>query len=288
MLKISVIVPIYNAEPYLSRCLESILNQTLSDIEIICVNDGSDDNSAKILEEYSKKDERIFVITQENGGMSAARNTGVDCAKGEFIGFVDADDFIEKDFYLKLYNAAKSNSAEVSCGCIVRENDKKQKKLVEYKKGQIFEGIKEKFNAAKVPQYCFIWNKIYLRETLIRENIRFIDGIYYEDMAYTPEVMIKINRLVVVPNVYYHYCKHPNSAIKKDTDKVRADKLSVQKKLVELCDEYGLALSEKNALQCKQDYKILGIKILKIYKYRATKKYYLFGLIPFLTVREYV
>ena len=121
MAKISVVVPVYNVEAYLERCLDSLINQTLSDIEIICVNDGSTDSSPEKLEEFAKKDSRIKIINQENGGLSAARNTGIEAATGEYIGFVDSDDYVDLDFYEKLYNAATSHNADISCTSIIRK-----------------------------------------------------------------------------------------------------------------------------------------------------------------------
>ena len=98
MNKVSIIVPVYNIEKYLAKCLDSLINQTLEDIEIICVNDGSTDNSAEILNEYAQKDCRIKIINQDNAGLSAARNTGINAANGEYIGYVDSDDWIDLNF----------------------------------------------------------------------------------------------------------------------------------------------------------------------------------------------
>ncbi len=118
MPKISVIIPIYNVEQYLKECLESVINQTLKDIEIICINDGSTDSSPKILAEYAKRDNRIIIINQENSGVSRARNKGLDVASGEYVSFIDPDDYINTDFYNGLYNAAKINDADLCfCNC---------------------------------------------------------------------------------------------------------------------------------------------------------------------------
>ena len=111
--QISVIVPIYNVEKYLAKCIDSIINQTLTNIEIILVNDGSTDNSRKIIDKYDKKDSRIKVIHKKNGGQGSARNAGLDIAKGEYIGFVDSDDWIDSNMYENLYNAAISNNADI-------------------------------------------------------------------------------------------------------------------------------------------------------------------------------
>ncbi|MES9697320.1 glycosyltransferase [Bacillus sp. JJ927] len=103
----SVIIPVYNAEKYITQCIESLLNQTLRECEFIFINDGSTDNSEKIIEDYKKINDRITLINQENQGVSIARNRGLDVSTGEYVGFVDADDYIEKDMYEMLYNAAK-------------------------------------------------------------------------------------------------------------------------------------------------------------------------------------
>ena len=115
-MEISVIVPVYNTEKFLRRCLDSLINQTFKDLEIICVNDGSADGSGDILKEYSG----IRVINQENRGLSGARNTGIQAARGRFIGFVDSDDWVDLDFFEKLYEAAVKNNADIACASIVR------------------------------------------------------------------------------------------------------------------------------------------------------------------------
>ena len=124
-IKVSVIVPVYNTFRYLEQCLNSILNQTLKEFEVICVNDGSTDDSAKILEKYSQKDKRIVVINQENAGASAARNAGLDCAKGRYIAFVDSDDYIKKNFLEVLYTTAVNTEADITACDIIYEKDGK-------------------------------------------------------------------------------------------------------------------------------------------------------------------
>ena len=117
MAKVSVIIPVYNTEKYLRRCLDSVCNQTLRDIEIICINDCSTDNSLSILEEYAGNDNRIKLIDfKENKGAAVARNTGIDMAEGKYIGFVDSDDFVDLDFYEKLYTKAVETGADISKG----------------------------------------------------------------------------------------------------------------------------------------------------------------------------
>ena len=289
MQKVSVIISVYNVEKYLARCLDSVINQTLKDIEIICVNDGSTDNSAQILEEYAQKDERIKVITQVNSGLSEARNTGMSASTGEFIAFLDSDDFVDLDFYEALYNSAVKNNCEIACGNIIRENDKKKRKpFVDYDKEHVVSSVKDKYEVTKVPDHCYVWNKIYKRESLINSGVTFIRGITYEDMPFTADVLEKLGNLVCVPKVFYHYWINDESIVKTPTDKNRADKLFVKKYLIEKCRKYNLKLREKDNLICKREYYFLGIKVLKVYEYRATKIYSLFGILPILTMREYV
>ena len=122
--KISVIVPIYNSEKFLNKCLDSIVNQTLREIEIILINDGSVDSSYQICERYAEYDKRIILINQENKGVSSARNAGIEKASGEYLGFVDSDDYIEAEMYSKLYNSAKRYDADlVNCDAIRNKND---------------------------------------------------------------------------------------------------------------------------------------------------------------------
>ena len=120
MSKVSVIVPVYNTEKYLEKCLNSLINQTLHDIEVICVNDGSTDNSLNILNQYAQKDNRIKIINQENKMQGAARNAGTQIAAGEYIGFVDSDDWIDLDYFEKLYNAATKYNLDIALATNVR------------------------------------------------------------------------------------------------------------------------------------------------------------------------
>lgn len=163
MPKISVIVPIYNSEKFLKRCVESILAQTFNDIEVILVNDGSTDNSPSICEDYAKKDKRIVVINKPNGGLSSARNAGLDIAAGEYIGYVDSDDYIAPEMYGKLLAACESESADVAeCGLyVVNEND--DVILQSYFTKKLLSGSYDCCVdwLTSSNQYATAWNKIY-------------------------------------------------------------------------------------------------------------------------------
>lgn len=120
MTKLSIIVPVYNVEKYLPKCLESLIKQTLKDIEIICVNDGSMDNSLAILKEFASKDSRIKIIDNQHQGVAKTRNTGIEQSTGEYIGFVDSDDYIDIDFFEKLYNSATKSNSDIAIASILK------------------------------------------------------------------------------------------------------------------------------------------------------------------------
>ena len=141
---ISVVVPIYNTSIYLSKCLESLINQTYKDIEIICINDGSTDNSLEILNKFQKKDNRIKIITQENQGLSAARNKGIVEANGEYISFIDSDDWVDLDFFEKLITALEKEHADIAAGSIIRARKTFSKPRIKYEKEIIAQTFEEK------------------------------------------------------------------------------------------------------------------------------------------------
>lgn len=211
MPKVSVIIPIYNTEKYLRKCLDSVCNQTLSDIEIICVNDCSTDNSLEILEEYASKDNRIKLIDfKENKGAAVARNAGIDEAKGEYIGFVDSDDYIDSDFYEKLYNEAKLSDADVVRGNIlVTDNNQKR---------YDFEDLFDEIQKTKVRFNGLFTCAIYKSDFVKSNNILFLENYSYgEDRLFPFKAVILSNKFSTVRNTYYNYFRHSQSASASET-----------------------------------------------------------------------
>ena len=143
-MEVSVIIPVYNSKNYLNKCIESLINQTFNDIEFIFVNDGSTDNSLSILEQYSKKDSRIKIINQKNQGISQARNRGMKEAKGRYIGFIDSDDWVDLDFYQKLYSSIIETNADIAVSSIIRIGKNYQKYRVKYDRTETFESLEDK------------------------------------------------------------------------------------------------------------------------------------------------
>lgn len=208
MKKVSIIVPVYNVEKYLEECLDSLIGQTLQDIEIILIDDGSKDTSGSICDKYSEKDNRIKVIHQQNCGQSAARNVGLNIAEGEYILFVDSDDYIQLDACEMLYKEAKRHNSDIVNGDILNESDKIinsdfRSLNCDYKAVSISEFLKEKINTETydiVPWIYFV-----RREFLINSNIRFLEGCFYEDQLWTLQLLSLSGKAVKIRFPYYYY-----------------------------------------------------------------------------------
>ena len=214
MAKVSIIVAIYNQEKYLGRCVDSLVNQTLQDIEIILVNDGSTDSSLQIALEYAKKDSRVIVLSQENAKQGAARNRGLEIAQGEFVTYVDSDDWIELDYCELLYNAAVKSNANIAAATTIRNYKNKSKYHLKLEKELVFNGVNSIIEAL---QDNFITHgKLYRFEPI--KQLRFQENVFYEDGPYTLKAFNLEQSLVTVPDAIYHYYSNPSSTIKQKLD----------------------------------------------------------------------
>ena len=205
--KVSIIVPVYNVEKFLQKCLDSIVEQTLKEIEIICINDGSPDNSLEILNEYASKDDRIIVISQENQGLSAARNAGLKIATGEYIGFVDSDDYIELNYYEKLYNTACKNDSDIALTTILKHKKKYLRYNVLHKKEKVAYTLNDKMKISEdnTHRIFYVWNKIYRKSLLDKYQMSFPVGRVFEDVLFNLKTIYYANSIVSVPNTKYNY-----------------------------------------------------------------------------------
>ncbi|WP_297195463.1 glycosyltransferase [uncultured Campylobacter sp.] len=227
--KVSIIVPIYNVEKYLRQCLDSIVNQTLKDIEIILVDDGSTDSCPSICDEYASKDKRIIVIHKENKGLGAAYNTGLDIAKGEYIGFVESDDWIESNMYEELYNKAVESGSDLVKCMFYKYNSKAKKKSIPYKQRRAdFELDKcTKDSAFKINEckklliyHSSIWASLYKKDFV--SNLRFQEskGASYQDFPFMMEALMLAKSISAVKKRLYHYrLEECNQASMNKTDK---------------------------------------------------------------------
>lgn len=204
---ISVIVPVYNVEPYLRKCLDSILAQTYQDLEILVIDDGSTDGSGKICDEYAEKERWIRVFHTENNGLSCARNLGLDNANGDWIGFVDSDDWIEPDMFEVLLRRAQETGADVvDCGWYWEYPDR----IEEHKgKEQILSSMEAIHMLVKQEIFNGVWNRLWKRRCF--EGIRFPEGRIHEDVATTYRVFLDENCVCVIPDIKYHYRQRKDS-----------------------------------------------------------------------------
>ena len=242
---ISIIIPVYKVEKYLEKCIQSVINQTYENLQIILVDDGSPDNCGKICDEYAKKDHRIEVIHKSNGGLSDARNKGLEIAKGEYIGFVDSDDYIEADMYEVLYNLLKQYNADVSiCNFYTVSQEKIAIKnadngIKEYNRIEI---LKEILLDNNIQSYA--WNKLYKKELF--NEIKYPVGKKYEDIGTTFYLLEKCNKVVVTGKPEYYYINRQDSIVNNVTETTITDYIELIMQRYDYIEENIKELSSYN------------------------------------------
>lgn len=251
-IKISVIIPVYNVEKYIRQCIESVINQTLKDIEIIVVNDGTKDKSMKIIEEYIS-DRRILIINKENGGLSSARNLGMKLAKGKYIYFLDSDDWIERLTLEEIYSFAENNKLDIAIADIYFYDnethkiiERKTKDNCSQKKGSYFWG-----NYGI--EAC---NKLYKKNFLIDNNLFFEENIIYEDDLFTIITSFSTNKIRYLNKNYYYYRQNRKGSIM--TSSIKDKRIKSLEIIISKIKE----LKEK--LQ-KNEFSFLRLTIMEIY-----------------------
>ena len=212
MPKVSIIIPIYNNEKYLRECLDSVLNQTFQDFEIISINDGSTDNSLKILEEYAKKDSRIKIVTQENKGAGSARNEGLKLAKGEYLAFLDGDDFYNLDFLEKmLKKSIDTNSDIVICRANRFNTETEETSKINYSLKTNFLPEKDVFSYKDIPDKIFNiaqnwnWNKVFKKDFIEKNNIKFQEIYRTNDLYFTCCALVLAKRISTIDECLVNY-----------------------------------------------------------------------------------
>lgn len=270
-IKISVVIPVYGVEKYIRQCLESIINQTYKNLEIIVVNDGTKDNSMKIVEEYLS-DKRIKIINKENGGLASARNRGIEEATGEYISFIDSDDWIELDSYEELIKTIKDEDIIVFDFCKFDEATQKIKR-----KSTTIEEFKKNVTQNRkylLLEYCNeSWNKMYKLDFLKKYNLKF-NNMLYENVFWKFETFLQAEKIKVIDKVCYFYRSgRPDSIMwktahrDKEKDKIFIEKRnSAYKKIIELLNNF----LEKNTNKFDDGKKLL----IEIEKKVWEEKYY--------------
>ena len=272
MIKLSIIVPVYNVAEYLERCLNSLINQTLNEIEIICVNDGSTDNSLCILEKFAGLDKRIKIINQKNKGLSGARNTGIKLVQGEYFGFLDSDDWVDLDYFEKLYKRAKNCDADISLGDFIRKGKFKHKIRLKLNKEEEFVGDNEKFYGSQFYHFPCVWNKIY--KTSKFNDLRFIEGIFFEDGPYTIQALNRANKVVTCCNTYLYYFVNPNSIVKTLNKKKEQDMYNSSKFILNYIKD-NMQIQDKGIYYETFAQKLWRIKLYSTVENLYYKKYYI-------------
>ena len=235
---ISVIVPIYKVEPYLDRCVQSIVEQTYQNLEIILVDDGSPDNCPAMCDAWAAKDSRIKVIHKENGGLSDARNAGMDVATGNLISFLDSDDWIEPEFIARLYDAMKKSGAQIAeCATdYVDEADKvlRLRNAADISEIGRIEALRRLIQEDGI--YQTVWNKLYRREVI--DGIPFAVGKLHEDEFWTYQVLDRIEKLALVSEPLYHYLQRSGSIIGTGYNIRRLDGLEARCQRMQYLQKY--------------------------------------------------
>ena len=234
MCKLSIIVPVYNVEPYIRRCVDSILSQTYQDFEAILVDDGSPDNCGLIIDEYAQKDSRIVPIHQLNGGVSAARNAGLKAAKGTYVGFVDPDDWIEPDMYSVLIETIELYNCDiVSCSWIDDVDGCKDNVYQSKLSSQMMTGVEYMKHLFDIPPtiYGSVWSKLFIKANIKAGFVQ--EYSICEDNLFVTEYCANCKKAVHIDRPLYHLYLREDSATRKNTGKVALG-LPVRKKIIEV------------------------------------------------------
>lgn len=253
--KVSVIIPVYNVENYLKPCLDSIIKQTLKDIEIICVNDGSSDSSLEILKEYAEKDKRLKIIDQKNAGAGAARNVGLDNAVGEYVSFIDADDWVKHKLYKRLYSVAKAEDLDIIMFKMINYDHVQDKfyetgyynlsELDKWFDGSIFN---EKITKNKIFKMSVQpGGKLYRRDLIESINARYPEGMIFEDTPFYMEVYLNAKRCKIL-NEYMHFRRRREGSVTTQFDKHYMDIIPMTNILLDIFKKYDKYDSYKKGL----------------------------------------
>ena len=270
---ISVIVPVYNVERYISQCVESILEQTYADLEIILVDDGSTDGSGSICDEYKLKDNRVVVIHKCNGGLSEARNAGLDIARGEYIGFVDSDDYIEPDMYEVLYKNCERYAADLAAARFVKFNTQGEVRKNFTENIEVF-SREEMLRLFIVGDRRYeitmsVWDRLYKRELI--SDLRFPVGKCYEDIVFSTKVIEKSKINVYIDRALYHYRLREDSISGEDFNDYNRAPLRIITDLIPELERRILFLDEKGekelADECRYQYIDNMFKYLTLFKW---------------------
>ena len=280
--KVSIIIPAYNTEKYIFKCLMSLVKQTLKEIEIIVVDDGSTDNTLQAIKEFAKYDKRIIAISQPNLRQGAARNNGTRLAKGEYIGFVDSDDWVDEEYYEKLYIAAKKYNSDIALATNVRVGNGKTKNRLDIQKEEVVTTLQDKFDINNQWKNECPTNKIYRISMLKNNNITWPEGVYCEDKMFTTQAVYYANSVVTVPDVHYYYYRRPDSTVnntsKEHMKKKIADRNAARRDVIQFLKDKNANLRDGDFWAVVEEKRVLGVALYKKLESLNTTKTILLGV----------
>lgn len=268
--KVSIIIPVYNTEQYINKCIQSIMNQTYENIEIIVINDGSTDNSLNKILELSEMDNRIIIINSANKGVSNARNLGLEKSTGKYITFIDSDDWIEKEYVEKLVVNLEQTECDLSICYFDNEDNyynviEKNKYLIDNKQKMYSELLKNPYLSG------FLWNKVFKSEIIKNNNLKFDTDIHInEDLLFVCEYLEYCSKIIVDETVLYHYIIRRNSALNSKFSKKQISKIYALEKIMKFYSKYDK--NGYNDLSAEYVFSTLKSKyIIKKYKIKDTE-----------------
>lgn len=280
---ITVVVPVLNGEPYIAQCIENILLQSYKKIEIIVVDNGSNDKTAQIVQKYAS----VKYIHQPNGGISGARNKGIETAKGEYIHFMDADDMITLNFYEKMLQAIVETDSEMACSGFVFERFPTQTQKIEYK--LVASTTEDKMLLTNVANYPACWRYLYKSSFLQKHSLRFEENRYAEDKIFSIQAVHLANRIVTVPKAIYIY-KHRVSSVTTTKKAITRKKRHADRKYAnQFCTDYARKHQfslDKSLHYHRWQYKLLGIPLITRKVYFAGKSNWYFLGIPIFQKKD--
>jgi glycosyltransferase involved in cell wall biosynthesis len=261
--KLSIIVPVYNAEKHLKECLDSIINQTLKEIQVIIINDGSTDNSKEIILDYVRKDNRVTFIDSENEGVSAARNKGIEKSAGRYIGFVDADDYITPGMYQRLFETAEENkSSMVICNAIHEDGKRGYRKrlqienetfLTSDKASLILDFVRFKYDSAN-------WNKIYDSNIIRQYHLKFDNGLaIWEDLLFNLKFIVFADKISTLNEALYYYRVHDSSVIANSKLLLSEQYNMFYESYISFCNKNSLLTEKKTFIKERGESCILNL-----------------------------
>lgn len=279
--KVTVIIPVYNTERLLDRCLESVVRQSLSDIEIICVDDGSTDGSPALLDSWAERDARIRVIHQTNGRQGKARNAALRVARGEYVGMIDSDDYIPEEYFERLYSAATEADADVAICGIVKQKPVGERVVIAFDRVEVVSDADAKLRVCHCPPEFHPVNKLYRRAMLERLGLRFKEGVPYEDVMFVTRAIVECDRVVTVPNVHYYYVLNPSSTVKsRQTATKQAQKYEAHRDMVEYVEAKGLRIPSRYRNITVRYGSLCGITLWKVKECGKRRTLRLFDILP--------